>query len=80
MLPKISACKGDFDETKQMSFLIKNDEFLEKYEIWEKVSNSIKKDLIVNLCTVKNIIEKFYEGKINTQIFTMINTERRFAK
>ena len=32
------------DETKYMSFLIKDDELLEKYhEIWEKVSNSIKK-------------------------------------
>ena len=47
MLPKMSAYRRDyFDETKCMSFLIKNDELLEKYnEIWEKVSNSIKKGL-----------------------------------
>ena len=33
-----------FDETKYMSSLIKNDELLEKYnEIWDKVSNTIKK-------------------------------------
>ena len=33
-----------FDETKCMSFLIKDDEFLEKYnKIRNKVSNSIKK-------------------------------------
>ena len=32
-----------------MSFLIKNGKFLEKYnEIWEKVSNNIKK-ILVNL-------------------------------
>ena len=38
----MSACRRDFDETKYMSFLIKNDELLEKYnEIWEKVKNSI---------------------------------------
>ena len=34
-----------YDETKYMSFLIKHDELLEKYnEIWEKVRDSIKKE------------------------------------
>ena len=43
-LPKMSAYKKDFDESKWMSFLIKDYELLDKYnEIWEKVSNSIKK-------------------------------------
>ena len=43
--PKMNAYKRDFDETRYMSFLIKDDEFLEKYnEIWVKVKNSIKKD------------------------------------
>ena len=28
MLPKMSACRRDFDETKYMSFLIKDDELL----------------------------------------------------
>lgn len=33
-----------FDEAEYVSFLIKNDEMLEKYtEVLEKVSNSIKK-------------------------------------
>ena len=33
-----------FNETKYMSFLIKDNEFLEKYNtIWDKISNSIKK-------------------------------------
>ena len=39
------ANKRDFDETKFMSFLIKDDELSEKYnEIWEKVKNNIKKE------------------------------------
>ena len=33
-----------FDETKYMTFLIKNNELLKKYnKIWDKVSNGIKK-------------------------------------
>ena len=33
----MSAYNKDFDETKYISFLIKDDELLEKYnEIWEK--------------------------------------------
>ena len=36
--------RRDFDESKYIYFLIKDDELLEKYnEIWEKVRNSIKK-------------------------------------
>ena len=34
----------DFNKTKYMLFLIKDDELLKKYnEIWENVKNSIKK-------------------------------------
>ena len=56
MSPKISAYRRDFDENKCKSFLIKDDELLEKYnEICEKVSNSIKRDLIGNLYTIENI-------------------------
>ena len=41
----MSAYRRDFDETKYMSFLIKDGALLEKYnEIWEKVKNSIKKE------------------------------------
>ena len=40
----MSAYRKDFDETKYMSFLIKNSELLQKYNgIWNKVSNIIKK-------------------------------------
>ena len=39
----MSAYKRDFDETKNISFLIKDNELLEKFnEISEKVKNSIK--------------------------------------
>ena len=41
----MSAYRKDFDETKYIYFLIKDDELLEKYnEIWEKVKNSLKKE------------------------------------
>ena len=37
--------KRDFDETKCMSFLIKDDKVSGTYnEIWEKVKNSLKKE------------------------------------
>ena len=40
----MSPYRKDFDETKYMSFLIKGNELLEKYnEVWEKVKNIIKK-------------------------------------
>ena len=55
-LLKMTAYRKDFDETKYMSFLKKDDELLKKYnEIWEKVKNSLKKDLILNQYTMKNI-------------------------
>ena len=45
-LPKMNAHRKYFDEIKYMSFLIKDDKLLEKYnEIWEKVKNSLKKDV-----------------------------------
>ena len=41
----MTACRKDFDETKFMSFLIEDDELLEKYnKIWEKVKYSLKKE------------------------------------
>ena len=42
---KNECIQKDFDENKYMSFLIEDDELLEKYnEICEKVRNSIKKE------------------------------------
>ena len=50
--------------------MIKDDELLEKYnEIWEKVKNTIKKNLIVKLVYNKKYLKakmKCYNGKINT--------------
>ena len=43
------AYRKDFDETKYVSLLIKDDKLLEKYnEIWEKVSNIIYKEFDSN--------------------------------
>ena len=43
------------EETLKVN-ITKDDKSLKKYnEIWEKVGNSIKKDSIVNLHTIKNI-------------------------
>ena len=39
----MSAYRKDFDQTKYIYFLIKDDELLKKFnEIWEKIINSIK--------------------------------------
>ena len=41
MLPKMSACRRNFEENKCVPLLTKN---LEKYnEIWDKASNTFKK-------------------------------------
>ena len=51
MLPKTSAYVKRYGrQTKRMYFLIEDDELLEKYIIWDKVSADIKK----NLSTIKN--------------------------
>ena len=55
-LPKISAYRRYFDETIYMSFWINDDELLEIYnDIWEKIEIVPKKNLIMNLYTMKNI-------------------------
>ena len=42
MIPKMNRCRGDFDETKYMSFLTENEKFLEKYnELWNTVQKNI---------------------------------------
>ena len=64
-LPKISAYRTDFDETKYIyiyiyiyiykCILIKDD-LLKKYnEVWQKLKAVSKSNLIVNLCTMKNV-------------------------
>ena len=42
LLPKSSGYERHFDETKYMSFLIKNSELLEKHnEVWDNISKTI---------------------------------------
>ena len=44
-ISKNECIQKTLDETKYMSFLIKDNELLEEYDkIWEKVENSIKKN------------------------------------
>ena len=55
-IPKMSAYRRDFDENKYVSFLIWDDELLEKYnEIFKNVKIVSNRNLIVNLYTIKNI-------------------------
>ena len=56
-LLNMSACRRDFDKTKIMSFLIKDKKLVEKYnEFCKKKSATLsKKNLAVNLYTMKNI-------------------------
>ena len=59
----MSTYRTDFDETKYMSFLIKDDELLKRYnKNWEEVKNGIKKSFDIKL--VYN--EKYLKGKIKS--------------
>ena len=68
-LPKMSEYRRNFDKTKSMSFLIKGEKLLEKYnEIWKKVSKIIKKEIDSNPVYNEKYMKikiKFYNGKIN---------------
>ena len=62
-LPKMTVYRKDFDGTKYISLLIKDDELLEKYnEIQEKVKNSLKKEF--GSKPIYN--EKYLKVKINS--------------
>ena len=76
----MSAYRKAFDETKYMSFLIKDDKLLETYnEIWEKLKNVIKKEFdcepVYNEKYLKAKI-KSYNGKI-TQVFAIIKYQKK---
>ena len=65
----MNAYRRDLDQTKHMSFLVKDDKLLEKYNgIWEKVSQSIREELdsepVYNEKYLKTKI-KSYQEKIN---------------
>ena len=68
-LPKMIAFRKDFDKTKYVSFLIKDDELSEKYnEIWDKVSHTVGKEYDNNPVYNKKYLRakiKSYNGKIN---------------
>ena len=71
-LSKMSAYRRDLDETKYMSFLVIDNQLLEKYnEIWEKVSTSIKKEFdsepVENEKYLKTKL-KSNNGKIDTNV------------
>ena len=68
----MSAYERDFDETKYMCFLIKDDELLEKYnEIWEKVKNRLKEFDSEPVCNEIHLKAKIksYNRKINTNFY-----------
>ena len=69
-LLKMSAYRKDFNETKSLPFLIKEDKLLEKYnEIWEKVQNIIKKEFVSEPVYNEKYLKakiKSYNKKINT--------------
>ena len=60
-LPEMGACRRDFNETKYISFLTKDNELIENImKFGKKLKIVSKKNLIVNLCTMKNV-EKLKE-------------------
>ena len=64
MLPKMSRSDKYFDDTKYLPFSIKDEELLAVCnKIWNRVSNLIKKNLIVNHCIMKNKIKTKYNKK-----------------
>ena len=71
----MSAYRKDFDETKYMSFLIKDNELLKNYNrIWKKVKNTINKEFNSDRVYNKNDVKtktKSYNGKINTNFPNM---------
>ena len=59
ILPKTSTYIKSYDgRTKWVYFFIEDDGLLEKYNtIWDKVSDDIKKNLIVNLSIIKTFLK-----------------------
>ena len=70
----MSGYRRHFDENKHISFLIKDDELLKKYnEIWEKVKNNLKNEFnsepVYNEKYLKAKL-KFCNGKITQILIT----------
>ena len=66
----MTAYRKDFDQTKYVSFLIKDDKSLEQYnEIWGKINHAIRKEFDSNLVYNKKYFRakiKSCNGKIHT--------------
>ena len=79
MLPNMSAYKIDIEKTKYISFLIKGNSWLEKYnQILEKVTNTTKKGFDSELVCDKKYLKtkiKSYDGKFNANFYA----KRRFS-
>ena len=79
----MSAFRSDFDGTKYMSFLIKDDELLDKYnEIWEKVRTNIKNAFDSEPVYNKKYLEtkiKSCNEKINANFHNNKQTKIRFS-
>ena len=72
----MSAYRKDFDKTNYISFLIKDNELLKKYnESWEKVKNSLKKEF--DRESVNN--EKYPKAKLksyNGEIYANFHSDK----
>ena len=76
----MSAYRRDFDETEYVSFFIKDDELLKKYnELWKSASKSIKKEFDSEFIYT----EKHLKTKVNlitenwTKILTIIKYQKK---
>ena len=74
------AYRKDFEETKYISFLIKDVELLEKHnEIWEKIKIVSQNSFAVNQYTMTNI-QKLKQNPImekSTQLFMIIKYQNK---
>ena len=67
-LPKMSAYRNDFHETKYMSFFIKYDKLSENYnDIWEKIKKEFDSEPVYNEKYIRPTIKSF-NGKINKNV------------
>ena len=81
MSPKLSVCTKSFNEAKCMSFLIKHDELLEKYnKMWDRLSNSIKKrfdsEPIFNEKYIKNKLKSLWKYNQHN-FFKMVECQKK---
>ena len=76
----MSSYRREFDRTKCISFLIKDEKLLENIiRLGKKSATLSKKNLTVNLYTMKNI-QKLKQNIImdkSTQIFTIIEYQKK---